>query len=205
MVAHRQPWLNDVMRLATEAGSLRFGVVALAAVGVLLWRRSPALAPGLVAGLFVSEFLVRLAKEAVGRQRPPVADALVTVTSPAMPSGHAANAAFVAMLCMLVLATRWPRWRLLAPVGVAWAVGVAATRVYLGAHWLSDVAAGLVMGAVLAAPLGWLVWRTGRRTTARRSHPTSPELAAPALRSAERRATGRRDLDEVHYPSNRPA
>lgn len=162
MVANRQPWLDDLMRLATEAGSLRVGVIVLVAIGALSWRRVPPLAPGLVLGLFLAEWLVRLAKEVVGRARPPVADAVIAVTSPAMPSGHAANAAFVAVVCAAVIASRWPRWRLLVPAGGVWAGGIALTRVYLGVHWVSDVVAGLAMGALLAAPLAWLVLRTGR-------------------------------------------
>ena len=182
MVAHRQPWLDTVMRVGTEAGSLRLGVVVLVLAAAVHGRRAATLAPTFVVGLLLAEWLVRLAKLQIGRARPPVADALITVTSPAMPSGHAANAAFVAVVCTVALAARWPRWRLLLPFGVLWAGGVALTRVYLGVHWLSDVLAGLAMGATLATPVALLARRRlgsdpGRVPQLRRAQDDRAELA----------------------------
>lgn len=69
------------------------------------------------------------------------------------PSGHAARAFLLA-----VLATGWgPVW--LAPMLWLWAPCVGMARVGLGVHFLSDIAAGAVIGvivgliAVLAFPL----------------------------------------------------
>ncbi|MBV5264508.1 phosphatase PAP2 family protein [Pinisolibacter aquiterrae] len=60
----------------------------------------------------------------------------------AFPSGHATTAGASAA----VLALLFPRWR-----GVAWAAGaaIAVTRIGLGAHFPSDVAAGFALGAAV--------------------------------------------------------
>jgi undecaprenyl-diphosphatase len=39
-------------------------------------------------------------------------------------------------------------------VGAAWAVLMAVSRTYLGAHWLSDTLGGLLLGAAIAV----IVW-----------------------------------------------
>ncbi|WP_346619863.1 phosphatase PAP2 family protein [Blastococcus montanus] len=83
------------------------------------------------------------------------------------PSGHAANA--VAMWGMV--AYLGARYRRAAPVLVALvALGVGATTVYLGTHWISDVLAGWIAGALvlLALPaVSSLADRVGRRRPGR--------------------------------------
>ena len=67
----------------------------------------------------------------------------------AFPSGHAVHIGTIAS----AIGRLFPRWR-----WVAWSMGLAlaSTRVVLLAHWLSDVVAGLVMGAALERSLAKL-------------------------------------------------
>ena len=67
---------------------------------------------------------------------------------PSYPSGHASCAFALAVCLGLRLRTR----RVWA-IGLAWAVLVALSRVYLGHHYLSDVLGGAVLGAGIGASL----------------------------------------------------
>jgi undecaprenyl-diphosphatase len=97
-------------------------------------------------------------KSLVARQRPDGHDEhphrLRTPRTSSFPSGHASAAA-----CSATLLTRdlgaGPLWWALA-LGVGW------TRVHVGVHHASDVAAGLALGRTLAAAAG-LVWPAERR------------------------------------------
>ena len=88
-------------------------------------------------------------KLAVDRTRPVFGEPVATALGASFPSGHALGAAaFWATTAVLLLPrVRHPKTLLAAAVGVA--VAVAASRVLLGVHYLSDVTGGLLLG------LGW--------------------------------------------------
>ncbi|MCO7220937.1 phosphatase PAP2 family protein [Klenkia sp. PcliD-1-E] len=90
-------------------------------------------------------------KELVGRPRPQFADGGAQLSSLSFPSGHASG---VACLVTTALVLAWPhlsgaarRWWTLA--GVALALLVGTSRMWLGVHYLSDVVAGWALG------VGW--------------------------------------------------
>ena len=99
-------------------------------------------------------------KALVARARPPASSAWIDAAGHAFPSAHAASG--MALYGLLALFTLQ---RLHGPARVAAAavalVGVGSiglTRVYLGAHYPSDVLAGWLVGAVVAAG----AWQLGR-------------------------------------------
>ena len=104
-----------------------------------------------------------LLKEVFGRPRPFVtlADRLVSFSqsgTPAFPSGHATKSVALAVP-FVVLVGSWDRWRLLAKGAlVALAIAVCASRVVLGAHYVSDVLAGAGL-ALCCTPLALLLAR----------------------------------------------
>lgn len=117
--------------------------------------RSPRRFVALVAWLGAESALVNLGiKRLARRPRPDVITDhefwLRIPTDTSFPSGHAASSALMAVL----LSDRSP----LAPLWVAAAVGVGASRVHVGVHHGSDVAAGWLVGA----GLGVLARRMGR-------------------------------------------
>lgn len=109
-------------------------------------HRDAAVALGL--GYFGASLTTWLLKMSLGRERPtlyPTLEAFVRADW-SFPSGHATHAAAFALGAWLLAARFRPRWRM--PAGVALAVLVllvAASRLYLQAHWPSDVAAGLLV------------------------------------------------------------
>jgi undecaprenyl-diphosphatase len=88
--------------------------------------------------------LVTLLKDFFDRARPPVADPSlepvgIVPASASFPSGHAATA-FAAAVAVAIVYPRLGRWLL------ALAVVIAVSRVYLGVHYVLDVAAGTLLG-----------------------------------------------------------
>jgi undecaprenyl-diphosphatase len=130
------------------------------AVGVWLFtrRRVKALLLWAIA-IGVLETIVWVSKALYGRSRPP--DALVSTTGESFPSGHSATAAVVAIGLVLVFApiARSRRHWFMAAAG--WATLMAASRVYLRAHWMTDVIAGAAVGAAVALTVALLVDRFG--------------------------------------------
>ncbi|OFE14228.1 hypothetical protein BA895_11475 [Humibacillus sp. DSM 29435] len=157
--------------LSALARSINVGIGPVIAPILLLvgcaiaWRRSRFVAVS-VAGLTIAGWLsVEMGKLLVHRARPPMATvhALVTETkADSYPSGHTAfAAAFVfALAATLMLVGR--RTRTVWLVGVPFIVIVGASRLYLGAHYLTDVVASVVFAGatvlLVIAVLGpWLL------------------------------------------------
>ena len=153
-VAHRTGWLTALMRNVSWLGSGWVLIPVLAAATLLLLRRRDRPAVGWVWASYLGAVaLYTLAKPLVHRPRPPAADLIGAASGLSYPSGHATQAvATWGMLALVASAGRSRRVRaglLAAAVAVVGLVG--ASRIYLGAHWLTDVLGGYALGAA------WLV------------------------------------------------
>ncbi|HTI33975.1 MAG TPA: phosphatase PAP2 family protein, partial [Miltoncostaea sp.] len=105
-------------------------------------------------------------KDLADRARPTLEPVAKTL-GPSFPSGHSSTAAaFFAAAALVLGLGRSPRARaVLAGVAVGLAVAVAASRVLLAVHWLTDVVAGLALGwawfAICAVAFGGRLLRFG--------------------------------------------
>jgi undecaprenyl-diphosphatase len=144
-----QPWLLAAARAATTAGDSDVVNVVAAAVAIALliirfWRGAV-----LVVIARIGELASTTAvKDLLARPRPTLLNPVDYAAGYSFPSGHAAGAAAVyGALVVLVLprAIRWARALLLA-AGTSLISAVAASRVLLGVHYPSDVAAGAALG-----------------------------------------------------------
>ena len=117
----------------------------LVAAVLALVRRRVDLAVWLAALSFVEGVVAPASKHVLDRPRPAWADPVVELSSMSYPSGHATAAATTAVAVVLVV-----RHRAATCAALVLAVAVAASRVFLGVHYLSDVVAGLLLGSLLA-------------------------------------------------------
>lgn len=164
MADHRNDTVTRVSRFLEDLGlsPLFFLVVAmvgLVVVAVLrLWSYLPAVATSLIVTAVVTSPL----KELFDRPRPPAELALTTLYEPAMPSSHAILTSSIVVA--IVMAPWWTSRAARLTVAVLGALGcvvVAATMIYLGGHWLTDVLVGWALGIVLTGSIMWLWQRWG--------------------------------------------
>jgi membrane-associated phospholipid phosphatase len=142
IVAVRTPGVTAVAAAFDWLGSGRvssFVIPAIVVIGLLLWRR-PWAAGFFVTAVAASGLVTQVVKVTVGRVRPE--DILVHPDFGSFPSGHASNAAVIAMALGLIFLRTWV-W----VAGAAYALLMMASRMYLGAHWVSDVVGGMFVGA----------------------------------------------------------
>jgi len=108
------------------------------------------------------------------RGRPP--DPLVATSSYSLPSGHAVAGAATTLALVLVLLPSGSGRRKWEAAAVAFTLVMAASRVYLNAHWLSDVVAGVLLGWAVALGSAALVSEVLHRLQSR----GGPSRAGPS-------------------------
>jgi undecaprenyl-diphosphatase len=126
-------------------------VMAVVIVVWLAWRRAYRGAIAAAIAIIAGKIFVPVLKYGIQRPRPIELYSGAEIFS--FPSGHATMAMLIfGILAVLVSHSmgRWGRAVVYATCGIA-VIAIAYSRVYLGAHWLSDVAGGLLFGAVMAA------------------------------------------------------
>jgi undecaprenyl-diphosphatase len=146
---------------------MMIGVVLIAAWRQYMRTRTAAVVGFLTVVVLGQVLITNLTKALVGRHRPNIHQ-LTGFSGSSFPSGHAATAAATfAAIALLVGRGRSRRIKALLAAGAAFiAVSVAASRVLLGVHWLTDVIAGLAMGwgwfAISSIAFGGRVLRFGQ-------------------------------------------
>ena len=167
----RTPAANAAVTAFTDIGGAAAQPYLLTPVALFLAWRWRSFTPPILCVIAATGagILTTFGKELVGRARPPFEAAVPPYElSPAFPSGHTLTAVVVAgIICYLLL-----HWFTTAAARVAcvtiaviYALAMGLSRVYLGHHWLTDVAVGWLVG------LGWLtvvvtlhrLWLTARR------------------------------------------
>ncbi|MFF0746231.1 phosphatase PAP2 family protein [Streptomyces sp. NPDC004111] len=134
-------------------------VMVAAWLGWRSWRQHtlrPLLA--LAAALLLLNLTVGAVKIGLGRLGPhyatQIGSAELYAGGDIFPSGHTANAVVTwGILAYLATTPRARRW--LSVLSAVVALGVGATTVYLGTHWLSDVLLGWAAGLLILLALPW--------------------------------------------------
>jgi membrane-associated phospholipid phosphatase len=185
------PLSSHILRVVTQFGNIDV-VIALCivlAVAETVRERTAWVVAFLVVVLGGEELLSTTVKDLVDRLRPAFNPAAASL-GPSFPSGHSATAAAFYAAAALLLG-RWrrrPMRAVLAGLAVGIAVAVAASRVLLDLHWLSDVIGGLALGwawfAVCGIAFGGRILRFGAGAEVARVAPPPDSSRTTAERVA---------------------
>ena len=137
----------DVAKVVTELGSAPVVATFVALTSVVLAvKRRPLALGALLGGAVIVYLAVQAAKAGIDRPRP--GGSLVSTSGEAFPSGHAAYSTAWVMLAAIAAWNMPSLARDTALVGVAFGLAavVGLSRIYLGAHWWSDVAGAWGLG-----------------------------------------------------------
>jgi undecaprenyl-diphosphatase len=161
------PGRDAMARAVTGLGDVRFLMPAALATVVVLYAKGRRVSGLLFAGSVVGGWLLEtVLKISFHRTRPDLWPALVTEKTLSFPSGHATmTTVFFGGIVALVFHLTKSRWARAAALcaGAATVLTVGFTRIYLGAHWMTDVLAGFLVGLL------WVVLcATGTEYFARR-------------------------------------
>jgi undecaprenyl-diphosphatase len=144
-VAERPGSLRNLASLLAHSGDSWFWLLGL----ILVWMFGPdawrAADQTLGVAVLLSALFVLIIKFLVHRRRPEGNwGNIYRNTDPhSFPSGHAVRAVLLAVMAVAFV----PTW--LVVVLAIWAPLVALARVAMGVHYLSDVVAGMILGAIL--------------------------------------------------------
>ncbi len=177
-VTERSPIATKIFVAATVIGSpVVLGIIVAFVAVVLVVRHRYVWAIYLVATTGIGSLMLLELKRYFARARPDIAEALRRASGYSFPSGHSMGSAIV-FGALGYLALRSQRtWRAKAAAmaaAVTFVITIAASRVYLGVHWISDVSAGVMIGAVWVT-VATVAYETFRRIRAIRGRRASAQ------------------------------
>jgi undecaprenyl-diphosphatase len=155
--APRESVVEGVFLAITWCGSRGVWLVSLSTAAILIGRRRWTLLFIGLATVGGGELLQLGLKHGFARERPVIADPVVTEPTFSFPSGHAMMSLLAYGLLVALVAPRLPdrRARIGVIVGVALFVGlIGFSRLVLAIHYTSDVVGGFVAGGAWLA--AWL-------------------------------------------------
>ena len=152
VIAHRSGWATVLMKAVTWLGSNLVLIPLVLGLGgyFILRRRDWRPLAKLAASLLGAVLLYEIVKPLVGRPRPPARFQVgYHFSGSAFPSGHTTQGIAVwGMIALLTAAALGRRKYIPFVVAVLIVVVVGFSRIYLGAHWLSDVLGGYALGGL---------------------------------------------------------
>lgn len=181
----RQPdWVVDLATLVSWLGRPPFLTLLVGAAALYVLKHDRVrLCVFLVTTTLLGGFVNSAVKVLVDRPRPEFETALAHALGKSFPSGHAMGStiSYGALLLAFLPVVPPRRRRLAIAATVVLVLTIAASRVVLGVHFLSDVVGGCVLGLawLAAAVAAFRLWRADRGgRPAPVSEGVEPEAAA---------------------------
>lgn len=171
---HRNPVLDSIMRIISFFGIMPFSlimVLSVAAIFLFLQRRREALFIMLTLSSGIVSSVVKIL---VNRPRP--GNDLVRIVEKAnhqsFPSGHTLfYVVFFGFLTLLMyhLKDRIPRWirKSVSFCALFLIFTIPVSRIYLGAHWFTDVLGGFLLGLMCLFALSYFYLEQHKRPSGR--------------------------------------
>jgi membrane-associated phospholipid phosphatase len=150
--------------------------VRIAIAGLLALRRMWWHLGAFAAAIVVSEVSIGLLKGIYNRARPP--GSLIATSAASFPSGHAVAASVTAVAAVIALIPAGKRRAWSGAAAMAFSILMGFSRAYLGAHWLSDAVAGILLGTSCALVTALLVGQVQRL---RQGPPSAAAERAPSV------------------------
>jgi membrane-associated phospholipid phosphatase len=188
--SHASKGSTDFLRYVSLLGGTQGMIIAalVTAIAVYIRTRRPMVVWFLVVVVGGQSIVSNVTKLIVDRSRPDIHQ-LTGFSGSSFPSGHATAAAATFAAIALLWGIGQPRRTKVLLAGAAAAVGaaVAASRVLLGVHWLTDVLAGLAVGwawfAISSIAFGGRLLSFGQ--PARVARRAADEVDAPDAKASE--------------------
>ena len=188
MISGRTPPLTATAKVFNILGLVYVTLpVRIALAGYLAARRRWWHLAAFAAAIVLSEVLIGPLKGIYDRPRPP--GSLVATSGASFPSGHAIAASVTVLAAVIALVPAGRRRALWGAAAVTFSILMGLSRAYLAAHWLSDAAAGILLGTSCALVTALAADQFQRRHN-RLKRPAGAQCLAgvpPAHRAKDRR------------------
>ncbi len=153
----RTPVGDRIMVFLTTLGDgIVVTAVCVAVAAYLFLRKAWRRAIGLVIAMAGTALFVPLIKLMLHRGRP--LELYSGADAYSFPSGHATLNAVLFGICAVLIAHDCRRWlkASIFTVFATYVIAIGFSRVYLGAHWMSDVLAGLLFGTAMVSAFAFI-------------------------------------------------
>jgi membrane-associated phospholipid phosphatase len=184
MISGRAPPLTAIAKIFNVLGLVYVTLpVRITLAGYLALRRRWWHLAAFAAAIILSEVLIGSLKGIYDRARPP--GSLVATSGASFPSGHATAASVTVVAAVIALVPAGRRRALWGAAAVTFSILMGLSRAYLAAHWLSDAAAGILLGTTCALVTALAADQFQRRQNRQRAAPTQYLVGVPPAHRAK--------------------
>ncbi|TYC64497.1 phosphatase PAP2 family protein [Rhodobacterales bacterium] len=168
----RTPGGDRIMVFITTLGDgIVVAVVSAVIAAYLFYKKAWRRGIGFIIAMGGTALFVPVFKTMLERSRP--MELYAGAHSYSFPSGHATLNTVLFGICAVLIAHDLSRWAKASifTVAATYVISIGFSRIYLGAHWLSDVMAGLLFGTAMVSAFAFIFGsihneKIGRRTVA---------------------------------------